>query len=605
VDDRARRALSQVVAVVVGILLILFLRGQFSGNDNGSSAGGPTSRPNPGNCVQLAVTASSEKAALLTQMASMYEGTNPQVGGRCVQVNVTSKSSGAAMSALAAGWHESVDGPRPDVWTPASSGWVVLLQQRTSAADKPNLVPAGPLPHVAFSPLVIAMPQPMAQALGWPTKQIGWSDLFALAQNPQGWGAYGHPEWGAFKLGKTNPNYSTSGLNALIGEYFAATGVSSDMTKAEIEEPKVRDFVQGVESSVVHYGDISLTFLANLQRADDQGLGLTYVSAVTIEEKSVWDYNQGNPSGDPATLGDHAKPSVPLVAIYPKEGTLASDHPFVTLSAPWVDDLKRQAAQGFLRYLQAPAQQQIFQQYAFRDYQGKPGSLISQANGLLPSQPRLLLSPPAPDVLDEIQRSWNDLRKRARVLIVIDVSGSMGESVPGSGQSKLELAKEAAIQSLSLFAPDDDVGLWVFTTDLPGGADYEELIPIGPLKPNLDAFRRDIRSLQPLNGTPLYTTVHDAVQRMRNGYDPSKINGVVLLTDGRNEDPNNTNLQGLLNDLNAETASQEVRVFPIAYGQGADLETLKKIAAASQGAAYDASDPNSIAKVFVSVISNF
>src|SRR5207249_10519155 len=126
---------------------------------------------------------------------------------------------------------------------------------------------------------------------------------------------------------------------------------------------------------------------------------------------------------------------------------------------------------------------------------------------------------------------------------------------------------------------------------------YQELIPIGPLGPNIDAFRRDIRALQPLNGTPLYTTIHDAVQTMRSSYGPSKINGVVVLTDGRNEDPNNNNLTGLLDFLSAESTSQEVRVFPIAYGQGADLATLKRIADASQAAVYDASDPASIAKV--------
>ena len=75
----------------------------------------------------------------------------------------------------------------------------------------------------------------------------------------------------------------------------------------------------------MHYGDTTLTFLSNLQQADDRGEGLTYISAATVEEKSVWDYNQGNPTGDPATLGDHPAPSVPLVAIYPKEGT-----PFIT-----------------------------------------------------------------------------------------------------------------------------------------------------------------------------------------------------------------------------------------------------------------------------------
>ncbi len=599
-DDRGRQRVSQVIAVTVGVLLILFLRGVFTG-DGGGGDGGDGLPPNPGNCLQLFVTASSEKAALLTQMADGYNRSGAQVGGRCVQAVVTSKASGGAMDALARGWKADVDGPRPDVWTPAGSSWVGLLQQRTAARDSPDLVPAGDLPHVAYSPLVIAMPRPMAEALGWPGTAIGWNDVYALANDPSGWGSVGHPEWGDFKLGKTNPNYSTSGLNALIGEYFAATGLSSDLSLARVEDPKVQDFVRSVESSVVHYGDISLTFLSNLQRADDHGEGLTYISAVTIEEKSVWDYNQGNPTGDPATLGDHGKPSVPLVAIYPKEGTLISDHPWVTLNAPWVDDAKRQASQSFLDWVLAPAQQQEFQRFAFRDADGNPGSLITQGNGLLPAQPKQVLSPPAPPVLDQIQRSWTELRKRARVLLVIDVSGSMGDPA-GGGASKLELAKEAAIDSLSLFAPDDDVGLWVFTTDMAGGADYQELIPIGPLGPNLDQFRRSIRSLVPLNGTPLYTAVHDSVEAMRQQFDPERINGVVVLTDGRNEDPNNQDLPGLLRYLDSEL---NVRVFPIAYGADADLHTLTLIAEASRAAVYDASDPTTISKVFVSVISNF
>jgi Ca-activated chloride channel family protein len=598
-SERTRRWIPQVAAVAVGLLLILIIRNPIGGDDSNGSGDGPT--PILDDCVRVAVTASSEKAALVTQLAQDFTTSGAQVDGRCVVADVTSKSSGATMDALARGWDERLDGPRPDVWTPAASTWVVLLQQRTAANDRPNMVPDD-VPTIAYSPLVIAMPKPMAEALGWPDAKLGWSDLFALGKDPEGWGAYGHPEWGAFRLGKTNPNFSTSGLNSLVGTYFAATGLSNDLTIPRIEEPKVRDFVAGVESSVVHYGDISLTFLSNLQRADDRGEGLTYVSAVAIEEKSVWDYNQGNPEGDPATLGEHPKPTVPLVAVYPDDGTLVSDHPWVTLEAPWVTDEKRAAADAFLTYLQAPEQQRRFQQYAFRTYEGEPGPLTTQANGLLPKQPSQVLSPPAPYVLDQIQRSWSDLRKRARVLIVVDVSGSMGEAVAGSGASKLALAKEAAIDSLDLFAPDDEVGLWVFTTDMAGGTDYEELIPVGPVGPELADFRERIRALSPLNGTPLYTAVGAAVDEMRRGLDPDKINGVVVLTDGRNEDPDNTDLDGLLRDLDSELA---VRVFPIAYGEDADLDVLTQIAEASRAAVYDASDPSTINKVFVSVISNF
>ncbi|NEQ27778.1 MAG: hypothetical protein F6K28_54030, partial [Microcoleus sp. SIO2G3] len=41
---------------------------------------------------------------------------------------------------------------------------------------------------------------------GWPDEPIGFADILALSQDPEGWAAFGHPEWGPFRLGKTNPN---------------------------------------------------------------------------------------------------------------------------------------------------------------------------------------------------------------------------------------------------------------------------------------------------------------------------------------------------------------------------------------------------------------
>ena len=45
-----------------------------------------------------------------------------------------------------------------------------------------------------------------------------------VPKDQAGWGALGHPEFGPFKLGKTNPNFSTSALSATIAQYYAATG---------------------------------------------------------------------------------------------------------------------------------------------------------------------------------------------------------------------------------------------------------------------------------------------------------------------------------------------------------------------------------------------
>ena len=69
-----------------------------------------------------------------------------------------------------------------------------------------------------------------------------------------------------------------------------------------------------------------------------------------------------------------------------------------------------------------------------------------------------------------------------------------------------------------------------------------------------------------------------------------------------------TDLDALLRSLRARNEGQvsnPVRVFPIAYGQDADLPTLKRIAEATNATVYNAADPKSINKVFLAVVSNF
>ncbi len=611
-ESRSRVPL--IAAAVIGVALVLVVRLVFGGSASSAPQAGDPVASESGlpdtpvtldpSCTQVAIAASSEKAALLKSMAAQYNQAGHQVGGTCAQVTVVSKASGGASIALARGWDEKVDGPRPDVWTPAASSWTVLLRQGTTALDKPDLVPAQ-LQSIAQTPLVVAMPRPMATALGWPSKPLGWSDLFTLAKDPRGWGSVGHPEWGRFKLGKTNPHFSTSGLNATIATYFAATGLSSDLTAKNVADPKTQAFVKQIESSVVHYGDTTLTFLGNMAKADAAGRGLTYVSAVTVEEKSVWDYNQGNPSGDPSTLGQGAKPQVPLVAIYPKDGTLLSDNPFVILNADWVTAEKKAAAADFLTFVRAPEQQARFQAAAFRSFDGKPGPVLVPDNGALTAGPPVVLAPPAPSVLEKVQASWDSLRKRARVLMILDVSGSMGEQVGGSGRTKLDLAKSAATEAVKGFAPDDQLGLWAFSTQLDGDTPYKELVPVGQASATIPRITTAIGGLVPDGGTGLYATLRAAQKQMLSELDTGKINAIVILTDGRNEFPADSDLDSLVTQLGGESLDTSIRVFPIGYSTDADKEALVKIADGSSAAYYDASDPASIGKVLASVLSNF
>jgi Ca-activated chloride channel family protein len=593
----ARRVLPLVVAGVVAVGLVVAVRAFVAG---GTGADAPTRADRPG-CTELNVTASSEKAALLSSIADGYNAAGREVDGTCVDVRVTAMASGAAAEALAKDWLPA-NGPRPDVWTPAARTWAGILQQRLVAADRPAIVP-DERPSIAQSPLVIAMPRPMAEALGWPDHDIGWADLAALATDPAGWGGKGHPEWGRFTLGKTNPAISTSGLAATVATFFAATGRSTDLSSADVQDPAVRRFVEGLEASAVHYGDTTLTFLDNLAAAAARGQGLGYVSAVTVEEKSVWDYNRGNPSGDPATLGEGQPPRVPLVAVYPRDGTLVSDNPYLVLTD--VDAAKKAAAADFLAFVREPDQQRRFTDAAFRSFDGAPGAAITPAEGLLPDPQVPVLRPPNPAVLAQVVESWAQLRKKANLVFVLDVSGSMGEPVRGAA-TRLDLAKQAAVDSLALLGGQDTLSLWTFSSELPGETSpYRVLVAPGAVDAVRGTYPGLIEGLEPGGGTALYATTRAAVAQVRREFDPTRINAVVLLTDGVNEYPPDEDLDGLVADLDAEDERSRVRVFPIAYGADADLAVLRRIALASTGAAYDAGDPESIDKVLRDVVSNF
>ena len=97
------------------------------------------------------------------------------------------KSSGAAAQLLSTNWDEGVDGPRPVVWSPAASSWGA---DREPAA----LTDSGQPPIVARASRScsrrssIAMPKPMADALGYPDKPIGWTDILHARQGPAGLG---------------------------------------------------------------------------------------------------------------------------------------------------------------------------------------------------------------------------------------------------------------------------------------------------------------------------------------------------------------------------------------------------------------------------------
>lgn len=606
------RSWFRMLALLVGSALLAAACVPSFESSDGEDADSDVVLEDPGDCILVDAAVSSEKADLMRDLARTFNGSEQaRVGDRCVFVRPASVASGAATTLLAEGWDEAAEGPRPVIWSPASSAWGAILNQRLADQGQPEIAPPG-TPFMV-TPLVIAMPKPMADAIGYPETPIGFADILAMARDKEGWATFGHPEWGQFRLGKTNPNFSTSGLSALLAQYYAATGKIADLSLEDLRDPEVEKFSRGVESAVVHYGDTTLTFLNNWYRTDARGTSLTYVSAAAVEEKSVIDYNRGDPDGVLEAGEEPLPPKIPLVAIYPKEGTLFSDSPFFILDAEWVSDEQREAAQVFTDFVQQPENQERVLEFGFRpgNTEVAVGSPITADFGVDPHQPQTLLEVPDPPVMVAALDKWAEQRKSARVLLVMDVSGSMGDPASGAGrETKLDLAKSAAIEALDQFKAQDEVGLRIFSTDLQSEEprDYIDLVPIGPIAEQRERIASSIRSLIPTAGTPLYTVAQDSYETMRADFAAERINAIVLLTDGRNEDPRNPDLDGLLSTLrssNEGQATRPVRIFPIAYGEDADLGVLRRIAEATNASAYDASDPTTISKVFTAVISNF
>ncbi|MGZ4665863.1 MAG: substrate-binding and VWA domain-containing protein [Frankiaceae bacterium] len=609
---RRRQRRRRITALIgAGAALVAAAVGTVAAKDRRSPAVAASSTPPcPGTATPLVIAASADKAALLNRFAADFDRRGRDAQGRCVHVTVENKSSGAAATALANGWPDS-EGPRPDVWSPSSSIWLPLLESRLVDAQRSSLIPVpDAVPSIATSPMVVAMPRPMAEALGWPQRPVGWSDLLQLAASGTGWATFKHPEWGKFSLGKTNPNFSHAGLEGTIATYYAAVGRTSGLSRQDIDSASTRRFVAGVEQAIVRYGDNTATFLSDWLRADDAGRALEYISALVTEENLVPAYNAGNPTDDTALVGTHPAPRVPLVAIYPKEGTFLANHPYAVLSAGWVTPAKRAAADAFLRYLLSPEVQLQWQTNHFRDAHGRAGPGDNESVGVLPRQPARILQPPSPEITHLILDSWSQVRKTANVLSLIDVSGSMNDQAAGSSATKLDAAKQAAVASLKLFTDRDEVGLWAFSGGVRGKTDYRRLVDIGPMNGAVGhAVRRDvlakaIMDLKAAGDTGLYNTIAAAYQTVLDRYGDDQINAVVVVTDGKNDADGGLDLAGLLHRIDTTSGGRPIRIITIAYGKDADQAALAQIARATKGAAYLAPTPADIPKVYSSALSN-
>jgi Ca-activated chloride channel homolog len=548
----------------------------------------------PGKCMPVDVAAAPETASLLSDAASRFNGSAAArlADGGCAFARIETVDSPVALRELLAKWPDAARlGPPPAAWVPGSTMWGELLNARLVEQGRRPLAPNGT--SVARSPLVVAMPAPMARALDSPHRAITWNDLAQLAANPRGWAAYGHPEWGPFRLGKGNPNFSTTGLDQTI---------ALDAATASTSGPRA------LEQSVIYYGDTTQVYCDNWKRlaAKSTASALTYLSAVITDERSVVAYNTGAGSGATTFDGGSTRPNLPLVAIYPKDATIESDQPIIALDASWASPAARAGLRLFTKFVLQPATQKKIAAAGFRPARGAVNAkVLDSRNGVDPRAHGTPVAPASPLAIEQALSHWQTNRRRARVLLLFDVSDSMGDPADPAfphGPTKLALARVAMSDAIDQLAPDDEVGLRIFSTKLDGDHDWADLVPIGPLASRRHTLDTTIAALEPHQGSPLYAATRAAYDDTARHFDPRRIDGVVVLTDGYNEDDHDTNLTALLAHLAANT---RVRVFTIAYSNDADQATLRRVAQATNAGSYDARDTRDLADVLPRALAGF
>lgn len=563
---KSQFVLLAVAVVAVALIAVLGSSGGDDPGSTGSSAGTTTPATAPAGAITVDFAYSPEKEKLLVPLVQKFNASGAQVDGKKVFVKASNVSSGDAQTKIANGRLKLT------AWSPSSSLWGKLLN---FDADRPYAPESNP--SIVRTPLVIAMWEPMARALGHPKRKLGFADILKLARSNRGWAAYGKPEYGQFKLVHTNPDFSTSGLSAVVAEYYSATGKKEGLTTADIAKGRAQ--VKDIERSIVHYGDTTLFISDQLRRN-----GLGYASAVAMEEATLVDFNQRR--------GSREK----LIAIYPAEGTFYSDNPYITLNAPWVTEPQRKGAAAFGKYLAESIDGETAARYGFRpaDLKAKPSAPLTAANGVDPAQPKRVLGLPEPRVLDAIKQAWRADRKPANVLLVLDTSGSMVEG------DRLENAKSGLLTFVREVASQDRVGLTTFNDRV------TPLTPIARIGGNRVQMTGRIEGLIADGGTAAYDATAAAVAQVKKLADSSRINAVVLLTDGEDTDSTKS-IDALVRELEAQgDSARRVRVFTIAYSAGAQgaAENLARIADASGGKSYTG-DTDDIETVYRSISSFF
>ena len=445
--------------------------------------------------------------------------------------------------------------------TPDSSVWLGQLDEAwSSQMGDEDAVAVGETVRYAVSPVVIAMWEDLARDMGWPDRAVSWADLLGRAQ--------ADPD---FRWSHAS-TASASGLLATLAEFYAGAGKTRGLTIEDVQAESTLEYVAELERTVRYYGEGDEP--AMIQRALEEGAD--FLDAFVVQEQGVVDYNQRRQGPDR------------LVAIYPAEGTLWEDHPLALLETVGLTSYQRQVFAQFRDHLLSPESQRLILGYGYRpaDFSislDGPDSPLSAEYGVDSSEPKTALQVPNASVIQVVRDVWWYTKRHTNVYLVVDTSGSM------AGE-KLDQAQEALRAFLEQIKGDRErVGLIEFETGV------QTVVYLDELGNNRAALDSAVGRMEAEGDTALLDAVYEAHRRLQELGDTERINAVVVMTDGQ-ENNSRITLRGLMRELSKDSPVPVV-VFAIAYGDDADIDTLRAITEPTGGQVREG-DPETIRDLY-------
>lgn len=538
--------------------------------------------------VVLKVAAATEIAPAVEQAAQKWMVGGANVNHTCVAVHVTGINP-ATMAAAVAGDHKvTLSGlgaapasvTVPDVWIPDSSTWLLRLR-----AEAPGFQPTDGT-SIADSPIVVAMPAPVAQsAFGWPKKKLGWKDLLDKMTSST-----------SVRTGIVDPNRDAAGLSGLLALGSVAGTDPAGQQKAV---GALRALASGSSS-------IREDLLQKFPRAADANDIAGSLGAAPLSEEDVVSYNA-------------EKPPVQLAALYLEPTPPPLNYPFAVM--PQVDAQQSAAAGGLRQVLQGSSFKNALASAGLRGPDGTAGAGFAAPTGAPAASPPV----PAPStgtgtnggvaasgldasVINQALGRWAAITVPGRMLAVFDVSGSMLTPVPtAGGLTRAQVTQKAAGGGLYLLDDKWSAGMWVFSTDMVGKQPWKEVVPISPLSSARSRLQAAVAQIVPkrTGNTGLYDTALAAYKNVLNGWQPGVVNSVILFTDGQNDNPGGISRDQLVSSLKKlRDPKRPIRMVIIGIGNEVDRNELQAIADASDaGGVFIAPDPAKIGDIFLEAIA--